>query len=259
MKLYYREQGQGRPMIIQHGLFGSSDNWLTITKTFAEKFHVYLLDARNHGHSEWSEEHTYTAMSADLLEFIKEHQIVNPVIIGHSMGGKMLMRFIADNPDYEAQYVIADISPRHYTRHHDHILDGLNSLTLPQLQSRQEADTQLSAYVSGLGERQFLLKNLYKKEDGSFGWRVNLDVITRDIENIGEALGEGVEITRPVLFLRGEKSNYILEKDEELIRKQFKNVRIETIQGAGHWIQAEKPAEFAALVLKFAEENTLSR
>jgi esterase len=255
MKLYYREQGQGRPMIIQHGLFGSSDNWLTISKTFAENFHVYLLDARNHGRSPWSEVHTYEAMSADLLEFIQEHKIENPVIIGHSMGGKMLMRFIADHPEFNAQYVVADISPRYYTRHHDEILAGLNALDLPNLPSRQDADTQLSTYVSGIGERQFLLKNLYKKEDGSFAWRANLDVLTRDIENIGEALGDGAAITRPVLFLRGERSNYIREEDEKLIRERFKNVRIETIYGAGHWIQAEKPVEFAEAVLKFVKET----
>jgi len=109
--------------------------------------------------------------------------------------------------------------------------------------------------VPELSTRQFLLKNLYKTQEGTFAWRLNLPVITREIENIGEALGEETTISKPVLFIRGEKSDYIREKDEALIRKIFTNVRINTIQGSGHWIQAEKPAEFVADVKQFMQET----
>jgi len=255
MKLYYRELGEGKPLIIQHGLFGSSDNWLTVSKAFAVDHKVYLLDARNHGQSPRSEDFNYKAMSDDLMEFIQEHHIEKPMIIGHSMGGKMLMRFMKDHPDFDAAYVVADISPRYYPRHHDEILNGLNDLDIATLTSRQEADERLQPFVPELSTRQFLLKNLYKTQEGTFAWRLNLPVITREIENIGEALGEETTISKPVLFIRGEKSDYIREKDEALIRKIFTNARINTIQGSGHWIQAEKPAEFVADVKQFMQET----
>jgi esterase len=251
MKLYYRELGEGKPLIIQHGVFGSSDNWLTVAKNFAADHKVYLLDARNHGQSPRSDEFNYKVMSDDLMEFIRDHQIENPLIIGHSMGGKIAMRFMADHPAFNAAYIVADISPRYYKRHHDQILEGLNSLDIHSLKSRQEADDKLSAYIPEVFVRQFLLKNLYRNQEGTFDWRINLPVITRDIDNVGEALGDDLKITHPVLFIRGALSDYIKESDKELIQKIFSNVQIATIEGSGHWIQAEKPEEFISDVRAF--------
>ncbi len=250
MKLFYREIGEGDPIVILHGVFGSSDNLLGPAKLLADEYKVYLLDQRNHGSSPHSEEFNYSAMASDLMEFLEEEGIHKPLIIGHSMGGKTVMNFAATYPEFDARYVVMDISPRFYRRHHDEILEGLNNIDLESISSRQEADKILEEKVPELPVRQFLLKNLDRTDNG-FKWRINLPVITDKIDNVGEGLDEEIEIDKPFLFIRGDQSNYIRERDEELIRKQFTDSRIVTIHGAGHWLHAEKPKEFAATIKEY--------
>lgn len=253
MNLYYRTLGpeNGKPLIILHGVFGSCDNWLTVSKAFADTHQIYLLDARNHGLSPHHPEFNYEVMAQDLYEFIEEHKLQAPILIGHSMGGKTVMRFAVNYPQVASKLIIVDISPRYYGPHHQSILAGLNSIILENLSSRQEADTQLSAYIPEMMVRQFLLKNLYKKEDGKFGWRMNLPVITREIEQVGQALPPDSHIDIPTLFIKGALSRYIKAEDEQLIHSIFAQVQIATVEGADHWVQAEKPQEFTELAKKF--------
>ena len=251
MKLFYRELGEGEPLIILHGVFGSADNWLTVSKELAANFKLYLLDQRNHGQSPKSDEFNYSVMAEDLKEFIADHSIKNPTIIGHSMGGKVVMKFASLYPDLLKKLVVVDISPRYYHPHHQSILKGLLSLNLKELKTRQEADEQLAAYIPELGVRQFLLKSLYRNQDNEFAWRINLPVINSKIENIGEAQDENIRISLPALFIKGSESDYIEQKDEELIYKIFTNVVIKTVQGSGHWVQAEKPKEFLEALKPF--------
>jgi esterase len=253
MSLYFRELGEGDPIVIMHGVFGTSDNWLTVSKSLSEGFKIYLLDLRNHGQSFHSNEFNYEVMSQDLDKFLREQNILDPVIIGHSMGGKVAMKFACDYTNY-SKLIVVDISPRYYKRHHDEILKGLNALPLDSLSTRQEADQMLSGFVAEQGVRQFLLKNLYRDENNKFAWRLNLPVITEKIDDVGEALDEHVRIDKPTLFIKGSASRYIKEADEVLIRKIFSNVQIETIEGAGHWVQAEKPKEFAEAVRRFLKK-----
>lgn len=250
MKLFYKEIGEGNPIVILHGVFGSSDNLLGPAKLLADEYKVYLLDQRNHGNSPHSDEFNYSAMASDLMEFLDEEGLRNPLIVGHSMGGKVVMNFAAMYPEFDARYVVMDISPRFYKRHHDEILEGLNNIDLESVRSRQEADKVLEEKVSELPVRQFLLKNLDRTDKG-FKWRINLPVLTDKIDNIGEGLNEDIVIDRPFLFIRGDQSNYIREKDEELIRRQFTDSRVVTIHGAGHWLHAEKPEEFAEIIKEF--------
>jgi len=251
MKLFYRELGEGKPLIILHGVFGSADNWLTVSKGLATDFKLYLLDQRNHGLSPKSDVFTYAAMADDLKEFMEEHSIKKPTVIGHSMGGKVVMKFASLYPALINKLVVVDISPRYYHPHHQDILKGLLSLNLTELKTRQEADEQLSVYVPELGVRQFLLKSLFRNQNNEFEWRINLPVINNQIENIGEALDENVRINLPSLFIRGSESKYIQQKDEELIHKIFTNSEIKTVQGSGHWVQAEKPKEFLEALKPF--------
>ncbi|MDB5273386.1 MAG: alpha/beta hydrolase fold containing protein [Chitinophagaceae bacterium] len=244
MKLFFREMGHGPDLIILHGLFGSSDNWLSQAKILANEYHVILPDARNHGQSPFSAEHNYTVMCEDLMELITSLHLSHPFIIGHSMGGKTLMKFLELYPTIVAKAVVADISPRYYTKHHDHILNGLAHIPVDTLESRQAADQILSQYLPELSERQFLLKNLYRNEEGHFKWRINLPVLTQEIENIGEGLSDQLSIDTPVLFLHGGSSNYVTERDLPLISKIFKHYQIKTIEGVGHWLHSEKPQEF---------------
>jgi esterase len=252
MKLYYRTEGKGKPLIILHGLFGSSDNWLTLGRELANHRKVYLVDQRNHGQSPHSDTFTYEAMAEDLAQFIEEQQIEMPIILGHSMGGKTAMKFAIEHPEKLEKLIVADIAPKAYPIHHDQILEGLMSLDLENLKSRKEADEQLARFVPQLGVRQFLLKNLARGPQG-FEWKVNLPVLNRDIENVVVPLDENASFNKPTLFIRGDQSDYIQDEDEALIAQIFQNYRLKTIPGAGHWLHAEKPQEFLELVNEFLD------
>lgn len=254
MKLAYQEVGEGEPVIILHGLFGSSDNWLSIAKELSSDYKVYLPDQRNHGDSPHTEEFSYEAMAGDIAEFIEEHQLKDPIVIGHSMGGKAAMRFAVDHSQLLKKLVVVDIAPRYYPPHHQTILAGLKSIDVDNLKSRKEADNALSEYVQELGVRQFLLKNLGRSKQGGYEWKMNLAVIDEKIENVGEPLPEDKKFEKPTLFINGATSNYIKKEDEELINKIFPKAKIQTIAGAGHWVHAEKPGEFLEILTTFIQD-----
>lgn len=250
MKLHYREIGAGEPLIILHGLFGSSDNWQTLGKRFAEDFKVYFVDQRNHGHSPHSDQFNYELMAADLAELIDDLGYEKVNVIGHSMGGKTVIEFTKNHPERINKMVVADISHKQYPMHHETILEGLNALDLNTIKSRGTADKALAAYIPEWGVRQFLLKNLYWVEKGKLGWRINLPVLTQTIHQIIEEITFD-EIDCDTLFMRGGKSNYILASDFDMIYEKFPNGHIHTIEESGHWIHAEAPEEFYNTVLTF--------
>lgn len=250
MKLFFREYGQGKPLIILHGLFGSSDNWLTQAKLFADTFKVYTVDLRNHGLSPHSDLFDYPSMVSDLEEFVDDHNIIAPVFIGHSMGGKTAMNFAVAHPGKIDKLIVVDISPRAYDLEHYTILDGLNAIPLETITSRNEADEILSRYVSESDVRQFLLKNLQRKPAGGFSWKINLPVLTRKLSNIGLDLQVEGTFTKPTLFIRGARSNYVLDSDWSRISTLFPEAILETMD-TGHWVQAEKPKEFVDLVIQW--------
>lgn len=257
MQLYYRTLGEsGRPLLILHGLFGSSDNWLTISKEFAKGYKVYILDQRNHGQSPHSPEHSYAAMAADLKEFIETHQLENPAIIGHSMGGKAVIKFATTYPEVPVyKIVVVDISPRAYPPHHQMYISAMQSIDLAALRSRQDAENVfIENGVSNIGERQFLMKNLYRDEDGAFKWKINLPGLIDQINNIGEGTPENTKCLLPTLFIKGENSHYYInQEDVLLIQHIFPNSIIKTIANSGHWVQAEQPVEFYKTVTDFLE------
>ncbi|UII33721.1 alpha/beta fold hydrolase [Fulvivirga ulvae] len=253
MKLNYREIGEGKPLIILHGLFGSSDNWMSVAKELEGHFKMYLIDQRNHGQSPHSDEFNYAAMASDLSEFIEEHRIENPSILGHSMGGKTAMNFAINHADKWDKLIVVDIAPRAYPVHHDTILKGLKSIDVDNLKSRGEADKQLAEYVRDLGTRQFLLKNLARKSEGGFEWKINLPVIDKNIEAMGEGIQQQLAIEKDVLFIRGENSDYIQDKDNILIVQLFPNSEVKTVKNAGHWVHAEQPEALLEIIREFLE------
>jgi pimeloyl-ACP methyl ester carboxylesterase len=257
MQLYHQKIGsEGQNIIIIHGLFGSSDNWLTVGRVLAEKNQVYLIDQRNHGKSPHSTEWDYQVMAADLNEFIQSQNIQNPIILGHSMGGKTAMQYACSYfPSVIKKLIVADIAPKEYPLHHQKILAGLKAINLDTLTSRKQAEDILREYVEESDTRAFLLKNLYRDEQQRWAWRINLPVIDAQIANVGEGLLTNLSFDEPTLFVRGSKSNYILDEDFELIKHYFHHVQIETIEGAGHWLHAEKPQEFLEIIQKFIESS----
>jgi pimeloyl-ACP methyl ester carboxylesterase len=229
---------------------GSSDNWLPQAKMLGEHYHVWVVDQRNHGQSPHSNEFDYKVLSEDILNFIQEHNIDNPVIIGHSMGGKAAMNFALAHPDKLDKLIVVDIAPKAYDVRHDHIVEGLKAVPIDSVQSRQEANDALAPHISSEAVRQFLLKNLMRKPEGGFGWRINLPVIDQSLEMIsGGLVTEGV-FEKKTMFIRGSKSDYILDEDRDAIKKIFPNATLVTME-TGHWVQAEKPEEFVQVVLSF--------
>lgn len=250
MKLFYREYGQGQPIIILHGLMGSSDNWLPQAKMLGEHYHVWVVDQRNHGQSPHSTEFNYNVLSNDILDFIQEHRIEKPVILGHSMGGKAAMNFSLAHPEKLDKLIVVDIAPKAYDVRHDHIVEALKAVPIETVQSRQEANEALAPHISSEDVRQFLLKNLLRKPEGGFGWRINLPVIDQSLEMISGGLVNDGIFEKKTLFIRGSKSDYILDEDREAIKKIFPNSTMVTME-TGHWVQAEKPEEFVQVVLSF--------
>ena len=257
MKLFYRKLGEGKPIVILHGLFGQSDNWNSFGKLLKENgYAVYLVDARNHGHSPHSEEWNYQVMSDDLYELIKNDiKDEKIVLIGHSMGGKTAMTVAVEHPELLEKLIIVDIAPKYYRPQHKDILNALNGIDLNILQNRKEAEAIVSKYISDMGTKLFLLKNLYRNDvspnNTTFNWRFNLKVISSLIENVGEAIKEETACEVPTLFVKGGNSNYILNNDAKMINDIFNNNTIETIADAGHWLHAEKPKEFLKKVIDF--------
>jgi esterase len=252
MKLFYRKSGHGQPLIILHGLFGQSDNWNTLVKQFSENgFEVYAVDARNHGLSPHSDEWNYKVMSDDILELIKDNNLEDVIFLGHSMGGKVAMQFAIVHPQHLDKLIVVDIAPKYYPLHHQSVLAALQAVDFSVVKARREVEDVLSQYISDLGTKQFLLKNIYWKENGELAWRFNLNVMVQKIENIGEATVSDKICDVTTLFIRGEKSNYILEEDIDLIQEIFPRSILETITDAGHWVHAEQPKAFFECVMKF--------
>tara|TARA_R110002074_G_scaffold43475_3_gene113343 strand:- start:54 stop:815 length:762 start_codon:yes stop_codon:yes gene_type:complete len=240
MKLNFRKTGTGKPLVILHGLFGSADNWMSIAKGLEKNYSLYLLDQRNHGDSPHSDTWNYTAMAADLKEFMEAEGLQKANFLGHSMGGKTVMKFALTYPEMVDKLVVADIAPRPYPVHHQTILEALNAIDIQNLQSRKEAEDKLAEYIEERGIRQFLLKNLTRKE-GAFAWKINLPVISKKIENVGEEITSDKPFSGPALFMGGANSDYIQSSDKEDIDKLFPDNHIIHIKNTGHWLHAEQP------------------
>ena len=250
MKLHYKKIGDGEPLLILHGLFGSADNWGSLAKRLATNNTVYLVDLRNHGRSPHSNVMNYESMADDVYELIINEKIDQPILLGHSMGGKVSLKFTDKYPQILKKLIVADIGIKSYPMHHDIIIKGLKNVDLSVVSSRSEATSALSFYVKEQGIQQFLLKNLYWIEKGQLAWRMNLNAIESNIfEILSEIKMNNTNIK--TLFIRGELSNYILKEDYPEIKKVFSNLEIETVLNAGHWLHAENPNSFFEKVIKF--------
>ena len=264
MELFFRKEGSGPPIIIIHGLYGSSDNWLNIGKRLNSKFTVYMIDLRNHGRSPFSDVHTFNDMKADINEFFYRHSIQKATILGHSMGGKAAMWFAGDYPEKIEKLIIADIAPRDYMelQHesqfylHQNILLAMMEVDFSRIKSRNEIEDFMSEKIDDKRIGQFLLKNvIMDKQLKQYKWRLNVSVLYNYLDEIVSGvnfrwLEDRIPITTyPVVFLRGTLSNYIQAKDEILIRQIYPDAKIIDIPNAGHWLHAEQPERFTEALL----------
>jgi len=250
MKLHFRKAGEGKPLLILHGLFGSADNWNTLAKKFSEDYLVYAIDLRNHGLSPHSTEWNYEIMANDVLELINGEGLTKVNVIGHSMGGKVAMNLAFRNPHIIENLIVVDIAPRYYPPHHQEVIEAILAVDLKNSASRKDAEVTLRGKINNEAVVQFLLKNLYWKDENDnkvLAWRMNIEVIAENIEEVGK---ENVLILNDesrnvkTTFVKGELSNYITPSDEQMIKKTFSSVEIIEIKNAGHWVQAERPEEF---------------
>ena len=251
MKLHFKKFGSGLPLIILHGVFGSSDNWKTLANQLKGTFEVYLVDQRNHGLSPHSDDFNYQVMTHDLKELLDDEQVEKCILLGHSMGGKTAMNFAVKYPEKIIKLIIVDIAPKGYPPHHENILKGVHSLNLHEINTRKEADDLLSVTINNAGIRQFILKNLSRNPKGLFYWKINWKAIEDNIQAIGAPLLSHAVFPGEVLFIRGAQSDYILNEDEPLLKKHFPDADLMTIQKAGHWVHAEQPAQLLALINQF--------
>lgn len=250
MKLAFRTLGEGMPLLILHGLFGSSDNWQTLARQYAEHFCVYLIDQRNHGHADHTDAHSYRLMADDLSELVEEQGLNDFHLMGHSMGGKTAMLFASENGHLIDKLIVADMAPKPYEVHHRALVDTLLKVDLDRVKSRGEVEKMLKAGISDAGTLQFFLKNLYWKEKGQLAWRFNLPVLSAQLEQMSEDTGQQICLV-DTLFIRGAKSNYITDDDVQWLDHYFPNHRLYMIKDAGHWLHAEQPDEFFKATLEF--------
>ena len=251
MQLHFKSLGQGPPLIILHGLFGSLDNWMTHARTLASDFTVYLVDQRNHGKSPHSEEWNYLLMAEDLYELMDRETIYSSHILGHSMGGKTAIQFAMLYPERIDKLVIADMGVKAYVPHHVQIIRAMNAVELGQVSSRKEVDQKLAESIKDVGIRQFLLKGLGRNEEKAFSWKFNLKVLTEKYPEVLTQIDLVDPFGKPTFFIHGGKSNYILSKDKVEIRTYFPEVEFYEIPGAGHWLHAEAPEVFITKVREF--------
>ena len=257
MKLHFKKYGSGKPLIILHGIFGVSDNWVSFGKRIAELgFEVYILDQRNHGRSPHHYAFNYYALTEDLVEFMEQHDISDPIILGHSMGGKVAMRYTLENPELVNALIVVDTSMRTYVSHSDHrnLIDAMKSVDFSKLKSRKEVGEHLSKKIEIPRIRKYLMKNLFWKEKGVLGWRINLEAIDLNLDSMYDGVFYSTVFSKPALFVKGGKSKYIIEEDIPAMEKNFPNLDLVTIPEGTHWVHAEAPGEFYEHVSSFLEK-----
>ena len=261
VELNHRISGQGEPLILLHGLFGSLENLGGVARRLEDGWQIHGLDQRNHGSSPHTDEMTYPAMASDVVAYMDAQGIDKAHLLGHSIGGKVAMQVALSYPERVLGIIVADISPVSYQPRHDAILEGMKNLDLRGVKSRTEADSRLAEYVETPGVRQFLLKNLERipkdeieQDDLLFRWRLNLPVIDASYSNLSAAPEGDGPYDGSVLFIKGADSAYIQTKHQDTIQSLFPNAELKIIEGTGHWLHAEKADTFATLCRQFLEQ-----
>jgi len=251
MRLNFQVQGDGFPLIILHGFLGSLDNWRSVSKKLSASSKVYSLDLRNHGDSPHSAIMNYSIMVHDLQEFYADQRIPEAHLLGHSMGGKVAMQFTLENPTLVNKLIVVDIAPKPYPASQRALLQALRDLDLSKFQSFGEIDIALAPAIKKPALRSFLLKNLARDSVRGFRWKINLDALITNYDELTKNIPVREPSIKPCLFIRGGQSKYIQDEDLPMIERGFPEAQIATIQSAGHWVQADAPAEFLRLVEDF--------
>ncbi len=265
MKLFYRIYGDGPPLIILHGLYGSSDNWVTIARSISDKFTVILPDQRNHGQSPHSSIHDYNSMSEDLYELAGDLKLDTFFLAGHSMGGKAAINFALRWPEKLNGLLVADISPfvneilnNKSVNQHTTILNAILSIDLNEITSRKALELDLASRIPDERTRGLIMKNIQRNPDNLFSWKINAPSLLKNLDKLMEGIETGIsdylQITGfPVFFLKGENSDYLPEKDFNGILRIFPSAEFIVVRGAGHWLHADEPEAVKKALLRLLD------
>ena len=261
MQLFYRKYGYGKgaPIVALHGLYASSDSWMSIASKFGKQHQLILVDLRNHGRSPHSPQHSYPLMSNDLLELLDKLAINRAILMGHSMGGKTAMHFALNQPNRVKGLVVEDISPlrlmldNENALFHQKIINALKSLPIGSFTTRKEAQACLLQKLPDMALCQFLLKNLHRNKNGKLDWRINLSAIENNLPLIMESVTTeyASPLNIPTLFIKGSESTYVAHKDEEAIKQLFLKASISTVHGADHWVHSKRERDFLECVNQY--------
>ena len=252
--LFARQLGKGEPVLILHGLLGSSGNWATVAAKLAPFYTVFSLDLRNHGRSFHSDHFDYRTMAGDVQRFIAQQGLKTVSIIGHSMGGKTAMQFAQLYPERLHKLVVVDIAPKAYPPRNLETVDVLRNLDLTSVSRLSQAEERLQKAIPDKSERQSHLKNLKRSPDGSYHWLVNLEAVRNNYPSVAAAV-KGGTYAGSCLFIRGSESDYILDTDWNHVLEQFPRARLETIAKAGHWVHIQAREKFTRTVLDYLADG----
>jgi pimeloyl-ACP methyl ester carboxylesterase len=254
MRLATSEYGSGFPLLVMHGLFGSRDNWHTIATRLSDLRRVITIDLPNHGESPHGDEFDYDVMVDAVVDTASALGTEGFDLLGHSMGGKAAMRLAERRPDLVSRLVVVDIAPVDYPEHsHANIIKAMRDTDLSRVSSRRDADAQMKAAVPNGAVRAFLLKNLVKSGD-NYSWRLNIDAIESNYEALRGYPDDADVCETPALFVAGSRSDYIGSREREVIRRLFPRSEVQDMDGAGHWLHAERQDEFVDRVRRFLED-----
>ncbi len=251
LNLHYKQQGEGPGLVILHGLFGSLDNWQSISRQLSDRFSIYSLDLRNHGKSPHSELFNYEIMAADVAAFIEHHHLYPVNLIGHSMGGKVLLQLLKEHNRLIRKGMVLDIAPRAYPEVHSQIFHAMLDLDLKKCKSRNDLDQNLSSEIEDPRVRQFILKNVDRNLKGEFEWKLNLNSIHANYMHISAAIHFEMPSTSDIAFVRGSESSYIKDTDQKTILETFPKAQFYTIENAGHWIHADQAEQLMKLICSY--------
>lgn len=249
VQLHHQSLGQGQPLILLHGLFGSADNWGTIAKHFSQSHQVISVDLRNHGRSPHHDSQNYMDMAEDLIALCDSLNLASVHLLGHSLGGKVAMQFATQYPERVDQLIVVDMAMRAYPDEHTHLIDAMLAVDLPTMQNRSGVDKALSRKINSSMVRQFLLMNLVKS-DSNLRWRINLAALKANYPALQQAVCETAQYDKPCLFIRGERSDYVRDDDIEQLKAHFTKAQFSSLP-TDHWVHAEQPQAFIEVVSQF--------
>ena len=249
-QLNYQIAGEGEPVVLLHGLFGSLENLGVVARELSQNYKVISIDLPDHGRSYRSDNFSYDDYAQAVKTTTEALDIEQFALLGHSMGGKVAMTLALAMPDLVSKLIIVDIAPVSYEQRHTNVINALKSVDLATLTTRKQADDTMALHVREQGVRQFLLKSL-AQADGTWSWRFNLNLIESDYSELSQGISSNNQYSGQTLFIKGSESDYLLAEHQALIAELFPNSKAKIIQGAGHWLHAEKPVAFNKIVRDF--------